>query len=263
MKIFYLISFSLFFTMLALAQTVVNIDTTPLELEVNQRAPISLRVVSDTDGFPKINWNSSLGKIVQSKVVGEVDFIAPETAGIANIEAVITIGKETIKKDFVINVLPVGALKKTADVLIEVDTTTLKNVWVDASHPSENFTPPLKIKGTFRYDPETGLAFAGGSWPTYNMYDDGTHGDKVANDDIWSIKMEFDKSDAGVYIAFDDGSDYRIEFESGIMWRVKMEFIELDEYPDDHSNIKFVADDNKVISWNKELAELGGIYSEK
>lgn len=246
--------------MLALAQTEVKWDLIPEKLEVNQTEPISLRTISNKDMFPDVTWTVSGGAISESRVVGEVDFTAPATEGIVTLEAKVKLGDEVVSKKEEINVLKEGALKTTADILIEVDTASLVGVYVDEEHPQESFTPPLMVKGTFRYDPESGLAFAGGSWPSYEMFDDGTHGDKVADDGIWSINMEFEKSDASVYIAFDDASEYRIEFESGITWKMKMAFIDLDEYPDDHSNVKFVPDGDKTIKWTKEMAVQGGLY---
>ncbi len=262
MKIFNILCLSLVFAINSYAETTVNWEIFPIELEVNQSAPISIRTISDIQDFPNIDWELSHGEVEKTSVVGEVFFNAPASACTSIVTATVKIGDKVVEKKLSIVVLEEGALKKTADILIEVDTNALQGVWVDKSHPSENFTAPLMVKGTFRYDPESGLAFAGGSWPSYVMFDDGTHGDKVADDGIWSINMEFQKSDAGVYIAFDDASDYRIEFESGIMWRVKRAFTELDEFPDDHSNIKFVPDDNKSVSWTKELSIEGGIYEE-
>lgn len=262
MKIFNFLCFSFVFVIFSYAETSVNWEIFPIELEVNQSSPISIRTISESEAFPYIEWHLNHGEIIQSTVIGEVLFKAPANACYIQLEATVHIGDESIVKTLDIDILEKGALKKTADILITVDTNTLKGVWVDESHPSEHFNGPLMVKGTFRYDPDTGLAFAGGSWPSYPMFDDGTHGDIVADDGIWSINMEFEKSDTGVYIAFDDASEYRIEFESGIMWRVKMAFVELDAYPDDHSNIKFIPDTNKTISWNTQLAELGGIYEE-
>jgi hypothetical protein len=79
----------------------------------------------------------------------------------------------------------------------------------------------LKIKGEFRADPETLEAFAGGSWPTYDMYDDGTHGDKTKGDGIWTITFNFEKSDGKVHFAFDEGSTYRKQWESGVGFALK------------------------------------------
>lgn len=262
MKIFNIICLNLVFALNIYAETTVNWEIFPIELEVNAFAPISIRTISDIKGFPSIDWELSHGTIEKTSVIGEVFFRAPASACTSILTASVKIGDQLVEKKLSIVVLEKGALKKTADILIEVDTNALNGVWVDKSHPSETFTAPLMVKGTFRYDSESGLAYAGGSWPSYVMFDDGTHGDKTADDGIWSINMEFQKSDTGVYIAFDDASKYRIEFESGIMWRVKRAFTELDEFPDDHSNIKFVPDGNKNIRWTKELAIKGGIYEE-
>ncbi len=231
-------------------------------IEINQKTHISLRVIGG-DYFPQISWSCSSGKILLTSVQGEIKFIAPNQAGIIKIDANIKLGDDQFNEIININVLKEGSLKKTADVLMVVDTNTLKNVWVDESHPSESFTPPLKIKGTFRMDTKSGKAFVGGSWPSYLMYDDGTHGDKIAGDGLWSLLMQFERADAGVYVAFDDSSTYRVEYESGLAWRMKMAFIELDEYEDEHSNVKFVPDSDKEIFWSQEMADKGGIYGKK
>ncbi|OQY37331.1 MAG: hypothetical protein B6229_08640 [Spirochaetaceae bacterium 4572_7] len=263
MKLFNVICLGFILSVSLFSETTISWDIFPKRIEVNQQAPISLRVISDANDFPLVTWEVSSGIIKESNVVGEVDFISPSIASSVTLNASVSIEGKLISKELVIDVLEEGSLKTTADVLIEVDTNTLQNVWVDETHPNESFTPPLKIKGTFRYDPDTELGHVGGSWPTYLMYDDGTHGDLIAKDGIWSVKMIFERSDAGVYLAFDDASPYRIEFESGICWRLKMEFIELDDYPDDHSNIMFVPDQDKVIRWNQNLADKAGMYEAK
>jgi len=104
------------------------------------------------------------------------------------------------------------------------------------------------------------MAEAGGNWPNYNMYDDGTHGDRIANDGIWTIRMIFEKTDSKVYFAFDDASTYRVEWESSVTWRLKIAWIDLDAFPDDHSNPAFVPDKDKTLIWDKEMAKKGKIY---
>lgn len=232
------------------------------EVEVNKSLPISLKYEGPELLIPvEITWKvQNGGKIEKTNILGEVNFIAPSKTGTSTIIATIKIKDKTITKKLDIKILPEGALKKTATIIIEVDTNTLKNVWVNKEHPSEKFTPPLKIKGTFTYDPDTEHAEAGGNWPTYNMYDDGTHGDKVANDGIWTIRMIFDKTDSKVYFAFDDASPYRVEWESGVTWRLKIAWIDLDEFPDDHSNPAFIPDKDKTLIWDKSMAEKGKIY---
>jgi hypothetical protein len=92
------------------------------------------------------------------------------------------------------------------------------------------------------------------------MYDDGAHGGSASGDGIYSILMIFEKSDSKVYFAFDDGNPYRVQWESGIMERMKLAWIELDDYPDDNSNPAFVPDKDKVVRWDEEMAEKGKIY---
>ncbi|MBN2656577.1 MAG: hypothetical protein JXR86_05915 [Spirochaetales bacterium] len=245
------------------AETSVDLTSPTLEVEVGKSIPLSCRVDAGRSGFPLFTWNASRGDILKSTVEGEVDFLAPEQSGPVSITVDVMINGEGISRQIDLNVLPAGALKKTADILITVDTETLKNVWLNSTHQSENFKAPLSIKGTFRYDPDSELAFAGGSWPTYPMYDDGTHGDVTAGDGIWSILMKFEKTDSKVYFAFDDGNSYRVEYESGLAWTVKMAWIELDEYPDDHSNPAFTPDRDKTVSWTASMAMEGGIYNER
>ncbi|MBB6478463.1 choice-of-anchor X domain-containing protein [Spirochaeta isovalerica] len=245
------------------AETFVDLTAESMEVEVGKVVPLSCRVDSGKTGFPQFVWKTTGGEIRKSAVEGEVDFIAPRSSGTVSITVDVTIGGNIESRMIDLTILPEGALKKTADILITVDTKTLQNVWVNSTHKSENFKAPLSIKGTFRYDPDSELAFAGGSWPTYPMYDDGTHGDVTAGDGIWSILMKFEKTDSKVYFAFDDGNSYRVEYESGLAWTVKMAWIELDEYPDDHSNPAFTPDKDKTISWTASMAEEGGIYSER
>jgi len=233
------------------------------EVEVGGTVALSCMVKKGKAGFPEFTWRANDGEIRKSSVEGEVDFIAPLTSGTVTLFVEVEIDGSRGSRQLELTVLPEGSLKKTADVLITVDTATLNNVWVNASHSNESFTPPLSIKGTFRYDSDSGLAFAGGSWPTYPMYDDGTHGDVTAGDGIWSILMKFEKTDSKVYFAFDDANPYRVEYESGLAWTVKMAWIELDEYPDDHSNPAFTPDKDQVVSWTAAMAEEGGIYHER
>lgn len=247
------------------AEMSVSLISDSLEVEVQGNLEISCRVSEGTKGFPSFQWASTSGDIIETDVAGEVNFRAPTTSGNVAIEVNVTINGKSESETLDIIVLPEGALKKTADVLITVDTNTLQNIWINHSHPAESFKPPLYIKGTFRYDPDSGSAFAGGSWPTYAMYDDGTHGDIEPGDGIWTILMKFEKTDSKVYFALDDANEYRVEYESGLAWVVKMAWIELDDYPDDHSNPAFIPDRDKTVSWSEEKAgaEEGRIYHER
>jgi hypothetical protein len=210
--------------------------------------------------IPSFKWSSTGGEIMETGIESEADFIAPDKAGNVIVNVTVTDGGRTTTRSKVISILGEGALKTTAEVLIEVDTNTLQGVWVDEEHPEENFVAPLLIKGTFNYDTETCRATAGGNWPNYEMYDDGTHGDEAAGDGIYSILMIFDKSDSKVYFAFDDGSTYRVQWESGIAERLKLAWIKLDDFPDDNSNPAFAPDKDKVLKWDEEMAGKGGIY---
>lgn len=250
-------------TMALSSETIIDLSAVSLEVETGGTLPVSCRVSDGKSGFPSFAWSATGGDFEMTEVAGEVNYIAPSQSGTSVISVEVTINGKKETRDLEISILPEGALKKTADILITVDTGTLENVWVNSSHTSESFKAPLSIKGTFRYDAETGLAFAGGSWPTYPMYDDGTHGDVTAGDGIWTILMKFEKTDSKVYFAFDDANEYRVEYESGLAWAVKMAWIELDEYPDDHSNPAFIPDKDKTVSWTAAMAEEGGIYSER
>lgn len=261
--IFFLSLSAIVCTMMLAADPVIELKADSLEVEVGKTLTLSCRVEDGNRGFPYFSWSSTAGEIMKSSVAGEVDYIAPDQSGVVIINVDVNINGNDESRSLEINVLPEGALKKTADILITVDANTLKDVWVNQGHQSESFEAPLSIKGTFRYDPESDLAFAGGSWPTYPMYDDGTHGDVEASDGIWSILMKFEKTDSKVYFALDDGNNYRVEYESGLAWAVKMAWIELDEYPDDHSNPAFTPDKDKTVSWTAAMAEKGGIYNER
>lgn len=245
------------------AEIISDFRAETLEIEVGGLLPLSCRVEDGSTGFPSFEWSASAGRIEKTAVSGEADFRAPDKSGPVEISVTAMINGKSEMRNLKIEVLPEGALKKTADILITVDTKTLENVWVNASHRAETFKAPLSIKGTFRYDPDSSLAFAGGSWPSYPMYDDGTHGDVTADDGIWSILMKFEKTDSKVYFAFDDTNPYRVEYESGLAWTMKMAWIELDDYPDDHSNPAFIPDKDKVVSWTAAMAEEGGIYNER
>jgi hypothetical protein len=231
-----------------------------IQIEVGQETRISAMAYGEGQQIPEYIWQAARGEIVAGPVAGEVQFIAPDKPGRIDIAVQARVGGNTYSSDLVIEVLEQGALNKLSRVLVQVDTNTLTGVYVDESHPSENFAGPLTIKGTFRYDPETGEAYAGGSWPSFLMYDDGTHGDPVAGDGIWSILFNFEKSDEKVYFAFDDANEYRKQYESGLMWRVKNEWIKLDEFPNDNDNPAFAPDGDKVIIWDAALAEAAGIY---
>lgn len=229
-------------------------------IEVNQGVALSCSVYTPEGELPAFQWQADGGTISTTAVAGEIDWLAPDTPGMYTISVKVQLdsGEQTLSKKF--EVLAKDALKRTAEITIEVDTSTLKNVWVNDDHPSENFHPPLRVKGTFRYDEETGEAFSGGSWPTYDMRDDGKEGDREADDGIWTIRFNFEKTDTKVYFAFDDTSEYRVEFESGVAWRMKIAWIDLDEYADDNFNPAFIPDKDKVIRWTKEMAEAGKLY---
>ena len=242
------------------AETSIELISESLEVEVGGILELSCRVADGNKGFPIFQWESSTGIIGETAVAGEVNYEAPLQSGTAGISVDVFINGKNATRDLEITILPAGALKKTADILITVDTATLKNVWVNSTHTSESFKGPLSIKGTFRYDADSELAFAGGSWPTYPMYDDGTHGDITADDGVWSILMKFEKTDSMVYFALDDANSYRVEYESGLAWTVKMAWIELDDYPDDHSNPAFIPDKDKTVNWSAAKAEEAGLY---
>jgi hypothetical protein len=238
----------------------VSLTVNRTAVEVGQSVELSVRVATPEGEEPDITWSTSGGEISLLPVIGEADLLAPAEPGPVTVTAQVALLSETVTREVTIEVLPEGALKRTADVLIAVDTNTLRDVWVNEDYPAENFTPPLKVKGTFRFNPETAEASAGGSWPSYVMYDDGTHGDLVANDGVWSLLMRFEKTDAKVHFAFDDASPYRVTFESGVTWRMKTAWIDLDEFPDDNSDPAFIPDGDKTVAWTADMAEEGGIY---
>lgn len=261
--IFFLIFSATVCTGVVTAEATIDLSSEKLEVEVGGDLELSCRVSNGKKGFPQFFWSSTSGEIKKTSVNGEVNFIAPMESGTALVSVDVIIDGQKESRSLNIVILPEGALKTTADILITVDTTILHDIWVNASHPSESFKGPLSIKGTFRYDADSELAFAGGSWPTYPMYDDGTHGDINADDGIWSILMKFEKTDSLVYFALDDANEYRVEYESGLAWTVKMAWIELDDFPDDHSNPAFIPDKDKVVSWTVEKALEGGLYEER
>lgn len=267
---------------LAPAKPVAEIASSSPSVEVGSSIALSLRL-SMPDTLPVISWSASAGTITPTLVDNEVDFHAPETPGEAIVTATVsgtasqtttlTASKTTtvtasqtttLTESLRIVVLPAGALKKTAEVLVEVDCNSLKKVWVDLGHPAENFAPPLKIKGTFSLDVDTGTAVGGGSWPTYNMYDDGTHGDRVAGDGIWTERFVFPKSSSKVYFAFDDANPYRVGFESGLAWRFKLAWRGVDAASageaSDENNLFFIPDRDQVVSWTAEMAAKSGMY---
>jgi hypothetical protein len=241
-----------------------EIQAPRLEVEVGQRLALSLRL-SMPGGLPTIAWSAEAGRIEASPVDNEVDFVAPDEPGQVLVAALATAGGKSLRAEARIAVLPAGALKRTAEVLVEVDCNSLKGVWVDEAHPSLDFTPPLGIKGTFSYDPDSGAATAGGSWPLFSMYDDGTHGDKAAGDGIWSIRFTFRKSSSKVYFAFDDGGAYRVGYESGLAWRFKLAWRGVDEAGagelSDENNLFFVPDKDQEVRWTAAMAASSGLYS--
>lgn len=237
-----------------------KLESSSDSVEAGQTLELSCKVDLPKGIIPEFKWSASKGEILETQINGEADFVAPEEVGNVIVNVTVTDGENTITKSKIISILEAGAMETTADVLIEVDTNTLVGVWVDEEHPAENFVPPLRIKGTFTYDTETLIATSGGNWPNNEMYDDGTYGDRVAGDGVYSILMIFEKSDSKVYFAFDDGNTYRVQWESGIMERMKLAWIELDDFPEDKSNPAFVPDKDKVVRWDEEMAEKGKIY---
>jgi hypothetical protein len=233
-------------------------------VEVGQAMPLSLRL-DMPGGPPAIAWSASAGAIEPSAVDNEVDFRAPAAPCEARIVATASAGGKTIRAEATIVVLAAGGLKKTAEVIVEVDCNSLRKVWVDESHPAEDFAPPLKIKGTFALDVDTGEAQAGGSWPLYAMYDDGKRGDRVAGDGIWTMRFVFPKATTKVYFAFDDANAYRKGFESGLAWRFKLAWRGVDEAGaaevSDSNNLFFVPDRDKTVSWTAEMAAKSGMYA--
>lgn len=67
------------------------------------------------------------------------------------IAAAASVGGRTLKAEILVKVLPAGGLKKTAEVIVEVDCASLKKAWVDDAHPAENSASPLRIKGAFAF----------------------------------------------------------------------------------------------------------------
>ena len=241
--------------------TQVRLESPAREVEIGSELPLSAYVSDPGNRIPAMRWRVERGEIRESSVIGEVDYLAPRQSGSDKITLSITLGDKEYIEELDIDVLEEGALETTASVLVQVDTATLRDVYVNSSHPAETFAAPLLIKGTFRYDPETGEAWAGGSWPNYTMYDDGTHGDAAAGDGIWSILFRFEKSDQKVYFAFDDAAPYRVQYESGVTWRMKTAWIGLDDFPMDDDNPAFVPDSDKTLIWDAAMAQKGGIYS--
>ena len=94
----------------------------------------------------------------------------------------------------------------------------------------------------------------------HKMCNDGAHSGSASGDGVYSILMIFEKSDSKVYFAFDGGNPYRVQWESAITERLKLAWIVLDEFPDDNSNPAFIPDKDKVLKWDKEMAEKGRIY---
>ncbi|MDP3179023.1 MAG: choice-of-anchor X domain-containing protein [Spirochaetaceae bacterium] len=234
------------------------------EVEAGGELSLSLRLAMP-GGTPRITWATSSGELRRTAVANEVDLIAPDSVGDLIVTAVAETKSARVERSATIKVLPRGALKKTATVVVEVDCGTLKGVWVDEAHPAENFAPPLKIKGTFRMDEETGEAFAGGSWPVYAMRDDGARGDKAAGDGIWTIRFEFEKTDSKVYFAFDDENQYRAGFESGLAWRFKLAWRGVDSAGagevSDENNLFFIPVKDQVVSWTAGMAATSGMYA--
>jgi len=247
------------------AKSYAELSASSAEVEVGKVSALSLRL-SAPGGPPVIEWSASAGTIRPTAVDNEVDFVAPMESGDAVVRARATAGGRTLDAQLVIKVLPAGAMKRTAEVIVEVDCGSLKGVWVDAAHPSESFAPPLKIKGTFSLDVDTGEASAGGSWPVYDMYDDGTHGDRVAGDGIWTERFVFKKTSSKVYFAFDDANAYRVGFESGLAWRFKLAWRGVDEAGagevSDANNLFFVPDHDQAVAWTAGMAAKSGMYAE-
>jgi hypothetical protein len=247
------------------AKTFAQLTAAGTELETGGETALSLRL-SMPGGPPVVEWSASAGAIRPTAVDNEVDFVAPATPGDVVVRARAAAGGKTLDAEILLRVRPLGALKKTVEVIVEVDCRTLKGVWVDAAHASESFSPPLKIKGTFGLDVDTGEASAGGSWPVYDMYDDGTHGDRVAGDGIWTERFVFKKTSAKVYFAFDDAGAYRVGFESGLAWRLKLAWRGVDEAGagevSDANNLFFVPDRDQVVAWTAGMAAKSGMYAE-
>jgi len=156
-----------------------SLESDSLEVEVGKSIHLSAGVTLTRGQNASFSWAAEKGGVTTGRVAGEADYVAPDTPGSYTVTVTASApGLEAARQSVAVTVLPAGALQSTVPVVVEVDTNTLKGVWVNADHPRENFKGPLKIKGTFRYDPATGDAFAGGSWPVYDMRDDGKDGDR-------------------------------------------------------------------------------------
>jgi len=234
---------------------IISVNLSKEKMEVGENLEINCYSTNGKEDILKYKFSTKAGKIKPTNIPGQVIFTASNKIGLAVIDIEVTDGKQTVKTFVNIDVVPKGKSSPWATVLFTVDTNTLKNVHVDSTHTQEKFVPPLKIKGELTLDESSGEAQAGGSWPTYIMYDDGTHGDKTANDGIWSISMKFEKSDRKVHFAFDDGNDYRVGFESGLTKIMKDNWTFLDEFPEDNTNPAFVPNEDKNVSWDSEKAK--------
>ncbi|HBD92590.1 MAG: hypothetical protein A2015_05790 [Spirochaetes bacterium GWF1_31_7] len=236
------------------ALTITNISISPSVIEVGQQARLVCYAENGSSQKLVYTYKSAGGKCKESDIKGIALFSAGKKTGTFELTVEVSDGTSKVFKTISYEIVPPGESSPWAEILFTVDTNTLQGVYVDSSHPAENFTGPLKIKGELTLDEGSGEAQAGGSWPTYLMYDDGSRGDKKAGDGVWSILMKFEKSDRKVHYAFDDGSEYRVGFESGITKTMKDNWTIMDEFPSDNTNPAFVPDRNKEVAWNIEFA---------
>ncbi len=238
----------------------IYLDTGTGEVESGGTLPLSafIDLPAGTTSYT-FEWETSGGTIRKTRVENAVDFMAPQAEGVSEITVTYRGDGLLLTDTAAVKVLQSGALAPESTVLIKVDTNTLSGVFVDEKAPAESFTPPLTIKGTFTYDPSSGHAASGGNWQTYLMYDDGTHGDETADDGIWSLLMVFEKTTEKVYFAFDEASPYRVQWESGLAWRLKVAWIDLDDFPNDRSNPAFIPEKDQILFWDAGMAEAGGL----
>lgn len=106
-------------------------------------------------------------------------------------------------------VIPPYPNEEQVQILFVVDTTPWQNIISKRSTQPLSFQPPLKIKGQFT------------KWQPVTMYDNGNHGDEIANDGKWSIVINLKRENRVRIFAFDDSHPLRAAHESVIMEIIK------------------------------------------
>ncbi|NJL30339.1 MAG: hypothetical protein HC898_01180 [Phycisphaerales bacterium] len=139
--------------------------------------------------------------------------------------------------------------KETVLILFEFDTNPWKDIYSPTTGKAIGFTPPLSLKSHYW------------AWEQFELYDDGTHGDRIANDGVHSLLMKMPRDNKKWQLAIDDTGTARTAHESELAHLLKSAAAEAGIGFEGHFAI--LPDSSKVVGMTakhfQEMIESGEI----